>query len=105
MDEVSEKKYFDVDAAYDSKTLTDWYISSVDDNPPVWTDEHIYELLNDFYVIPKDTKPANVAPVVNGTWCGSVCSSCGESTSYWYNCNYCPNCGAKMDEREDKANE
>lgn len=43
---------------------------------------------------------ADVAPVVHGEWCGSVCSACGESTSYWYNCSYCPNCGAKMDESE-----
>lgn len=38
-----------VDAAY----LYDWYISSVDDNPPHWTEEHINELCKDFYLIPK----------------------------------------------------
>lgn len=37
------------------KDLTDWYINSVSsDDTPVWTEEHIEELLNDFYVIPKD---------------------------------------------------
>ena len=66
---MSEKKYLDADAAYGSGTLTDWYISSVDDNPPIWTDEHIYELMNDFYVIPKDTKPADVVPVVRCSEC------------------------------------
>lgn len=41
--------------AFEYKDLADWYISSVDDrDTPVWTDEHIEELLNDFYVIPKD---------------------------------------------------
>ena len=41
--------------AFDYPTLADWYISSVDDrDTPVWTDEHIEELLNDFYVIPKE---------------------------------------------------
>ena len=41
--------------AFDYSTLADWYISSVDDrDTPVWTDEHIEELLNDFYVIPKE---------------------------------------------------
>ena len=35
--------------------LMDWYINSVSpDDKPVWTEEHIDELLNDFYVIPKD---------------------------------------------------
>ena len=41
--------------------------------------------------------PADVAPVRHGEWCGTVCSACGESTSFYYDCYYCPNCGAKMD--------
>ena len=37
------------------RVLIDWYISSVSENEaPVWTEKHIFELLNDFYVIPKD---------------------------------------------------
>lgn len=40
--------------ALDNSTLGDWYISSVDGRPPVWTEAHIEELLNDFYVIPKE---------------------------------------------------
>lgn len=34
--------------------LTDWYINSVDDSEPVWTESHIEELMNDFYLIPKE---------------------------------------------------
>ena len=35
--------------------LSDWYISSVDDTePPVWTDAHIAEVYNDFYLIPRE---------------------------------------------------
>lgn len=34
----------------------------------------------------------------HGVWFGTVCSCCGKSTSFYYDCNYCPNCGAKMDE-------
>lgn len=34
----------------------------------------------------------------HGVWAGTVCSCCGESTSFYYDCKYCPNCGAKMDE-------
>lgn len=47
---------------------------------------------------------ADVAPVVHGQWeCGCQCSVCGDSHGP-YNSrhrpyyNYCPNCGAKMDE-------
>lgn len=94
--------FINLDAAYDNDTLTDWYISSVGSEPPVWTDEHIEELLNDFYVIPKDTPTADVEPVRHGHWVedkyGSVfeCSYCGYSTDFRLS-NYCPNCGAKMD--------
>lgn len=41
----------------DEGLLQDWYQSSVDESNPVWTDEHISELTNDFYVIPKDNIP------------------------------------------------
>lgn len=44
-------KELGVDAGY----LSDWYISSVGEEPPVWTDGHIEELLNDFYIIPKES--------------------------------------------------
>ena len=40
--------------AYDHATLADWYISSVDNTPPIWTEAHIEELINDFYIIPRD---------------------------------------------------
>lgn len=37
----------------DEGYLIDWYISSVDNSEPVWTEAHIEELMNDFYLIPK----------------------------------------------------
>lgn len=40
----------------DSGYLCDWFINSVGDEEPVWTEEHIDELTNDFYVIPKNTE-------------------------------------------------
>ena len=50
---------------------------------------------------------ADVAPVVHGQWeCGCQCSVCGDSPGP-YNSrhkpyyNFCPNCGAKMDEEAD----
>lgn len=39
--------------AVDESYLLDWYISSVMDDEPVWTEKHIEELCHDFYVIPK----------------------------------------------------
>ena len=34
--------------------LTDWYQTSIHiKEPPIWTDEHLYELNKDFYLIPK----------------------------------------------------
>ena len=42
--------------AVDYGYLADWYIRSVTNDPPVWTEEHIDELFNDFYLIPKDER-------------------------------------------------
>lgn len=36
-----------------------------------------------------------------GSWCGSVCSSCGKSVSGWYDYAYCPFCGSKNEESEE----
>lgn len=106
--------FINLDAAYDQGTLTDWYISSVGSEPPVWTDEHIEELLNDFYVIPKHTPKADVEPVVHGHWIKTnlmfassptgrhgnvhICSKCGEQSGVGFKTPFCAICGAKMDE-------
>lgn len=39
--------------AVDEGYLYDWYIHSVSDNEPVWTEAHLDELFNDFILIPK----------------------------------------------------
>lgn len=53
-DVLGEKKNL-LDTAYDFATLADWYISSVNGkDTPLWTEEHLTELLNDFYLIPKE---------------------------------------------------
>lgn len=57
--EKYEKRLVDLEKAMDKSTLCDWYITSVSPkDEPVWTDGHIEELLNDFYVIPKDEEAA-----------------------------------------------
>lgn len=50
-----EKRLVDLEEAMDESTLYDWYVTSVKQtDTPVWTGEYIEELLNDFYVIPKE---------------------------------------------------
>ena len=106
---MAEKEYIDLETVYDMDTLEDWYINSVSDNDtPVWTEEHLEELLNDFYVIPKDTSKADVAPVKHGhfrrlTFSGDtiICSECKMAynifeTNGAENFNFCPHCGAKI---------
>lgn len=33
-----------------------------------------------------------------GKWMGTVCSNCGSSVSFYYDCDFCPCCGARMEE-------
>ena len=105
-----ENKFINVNEAYEHNDLACWYQNSVDDTPPIWTDEHLEELLNDFYVIPKDTPTADVVEVSHGEWELEYvyandysndnvrkvfrCSICGRIEKQKE--PYC-NCGAKMD--------
>lgn len=113
-------EYISKQAAVDAGYLSDWYISSVGDELPVWTDAHIDELLNDFIVIPKDTSAADVQPVVDTENMATVsdefiCKKCGiylkdyikvvmnedndgyiDEQHYEYEPKFCPECGAKV---------
>lgn len=40
--------------AVDEGYLYDWYIHSVGEEDPVWTEQHISEMYNDFYILPRD---------------------------------------------------
>lgn len=114
---MAENEYIDRNTAYDYGTLEDWFINSISQNDsPVWTEEHLEELLNDFYVIPKDTPAADVAPVVHGHWIEYPkphyfkCSKCKFTVPFEKavlidgkrKYNYCPACGAKMDGKEQE---
>lgn len=40
--------------AVDMSYLQNWYQDSIDETKePIWTDQHLEELFNDFYLIPK----------------------------------------------------
>lgn len=39
----------------------------------------------------------DVEIVKYGKWMGTVCTACGESDSLYFNHDFCPSCGAKMD--------
>lgn len=108
-------KYIDKNNAWNEGTLQDWYIASVDDTPPIWTPEHISELCEDFYVIPKEAPIIDAAPVVHSSWeeikdvphgiwdYHFRCKHCGGNTpqaAYVVAPDYCPNCGAKMNEQD-----
>ena len=84
------KEYIERENAYDYGTLEDWFINSVSDtDKPIWTKEHLKELINDFYVIPKDTPTADVVEVVRCKDCkySSFIKSCSK-----YECS--KGCGA-----------
>lgn len=49
-----EKEQIIKELSVDRGYLQDWYQQSIDETqPPIWTDEHLDELDNDFYLIPK----------------------------------------------------
>ena len=87
------------------KTMADEYINKKDVinlgvlmQTHLWTREQTY---NAIFCLPT----ADVAPVRHGRWAETVtdgflfvsCSACGFKTGR-IDYNYCPNCGAKMDE-------
>ena len=73
------------------------------ENPFGWNNNDLAELF-------REAKPADVAPVIHGRWETNsdrpdslICSVCKCGFDMWKHDphNYCPNCGAKMDEKED----
>ena len=62
----------------------------------------------DYIYMIEDMPAADVAPVIHAHWirypdCGvTKCSNCGWSIEECWDSDYCPNCGAQMDEKEDR---
>lgn len=78
---MAEKEYLNREDAIDAV----WYVSKTG--------------------IVKEFSPADVAPVVHGYWINNKCTDtiiCSECKKYFqYKTFYCPNCGAKMDGKEE----
>jgi len=55
--------YINLESTYDNATLSDWLIHSVGSEPPIWTQDHIDELLENFYVIPKSTSVIQISSI------------------------------------------
>lgn len=74
-------------------------IGGCDADPKSWADgwdKAIDTAISEINEIPA----ADVRPERHGEWFGTVCSACGGSTSWYYDCDFCPNCGAKMDGKD-----
>ena len=65
-----------------------------------------HNLTDEFYgamQVLDELEPADVAPVRHGRWVNGSCDKCGKHAPYWlmsstyYEGDFCPNCGAKMD--------
>ena len=53
---TKEEKVIIEKYAWGMATLSNWYQDSIDETQePVWTDKHLEELYNDFYLIPKQS--------------------------------------------------
>lgn len=86
------KKYIDAEKLYNALNS----IGGCDAQPKTWADgwdKAIDESIDFLERMPA----ADVREVRHGEWCGTVCSVCGESTSFYYDCRYCPQYGARMD--------
>lgn len=78
--------------AYDFGTLVDWYIHSVMDDPPYWTEDHLDELLKDFYVIPKC---APTLEIINCAECQSFRRKPNQSNTLPFECGLCVHQGVR----------
>jgi len=64
------------------------------------------EAFADAIRIIESLEPADVAPVIHGRWVNGSCGKCGKHAPYYlmsstyYEGDFCPNCGAKMDGEE-----
>ena len=67
-------KYINTSQAVDIGYLSDWYQNSIMNNiAPIWTDEHIEELTNDFLVIPLESVENHGIEFIDEVNIGDIC--------------------------------
>lgn len=99
---VCGKKTFRISDAYDYGTLSCWYQDSIDENePPVWTDKHIEELMSNYYVVPRSAAPVDFMPVIKATMLAEddgifECTACHIRRTLPLTSHFCRNCGAEI---------
>lgn len=70
--------------AVDEGYLQNWYQDSIDEKTePIWTDEHIYEVCKDFYLIPKNDEKDEIHEETN-----EVCEWTKEVPNVYSNCRF-----------------
>ena len=71
--------------------------------------EEVKDRFEEVYIYLDNQPTVDVAPVVHAHWISdpdypshTICSNCKNWINMYQLLNYCPNCGAKMDERVSK---
>lgn len=91
----------------DPYQLADKVVESMRDNPHEGKIALNHRLEHEHFLRMIALAPsADVEPVVHGRWDRSgYCSVCDFWTCYCGDYHYCPNCGAKMDEKVEHTND
>lgn len=72
--------------------------------PILFNTEMVRAILDGRKTVTRLLSLPDVRPVVRGQWINGICSECGNHAPYWcmattyHETDYCPNCGAKMNE-------
>lgn len=106
-------RLIDAEALEESIEQIDWYhLARNGEMAKGATSENGWYKEQDIYNAIEEAPTIEAKPVVHGQWISKnphgyewifVCSNCGYIDGYPFNdrSNYCPNCGAQMDEKED----
>lgn len=106
-------RLIDAEALEESIEQIDWYhLARNGEMVKGATAENGWYKEQDIYSAIEEAPTIEAKPVVHGRWISKnphgyewifVCSNCDYVDGYPFNDrhNYCPNCGAKMDEKED----
>lgn len=96
-------RYIDADALHDAlKAKQKWVVRCGDKHNEGYTYDQVHFAIDEAPSIdiePKRGEWIDRGMRVPSSWV-KKCSLCGHETDTWRWCNFCPNCGADMRERE-----